>query len=83
MHAILLILLHLQTHLSEDKKLTAVKGSIPQILYTYPCHYFFYFIFYFYLYIYPPDSQESNGGAIHRVGNYPDLLPEMQRYCFR
>ena len=41
---------------------------------------FFYFI-YFNLYIYPPDSQESDGGAIHRVGNYPDLLPEMPRYC--
>ena len=41
----------------------------------------FYF-FYFYLYIYPPDSQESDGGAVHRVGNYPNLLPEMPRYCF-
>ena len=40
----------------------------------------FYFI-YFFLYIYPPDSQESDGGAIHRVSNYPDLLPEMPRYC--
>ena len=39
------------------------------------------FIFYFYFYIYPPDSQESEGGAIHRVSNYPDLLPEMPRYC--
>ena len=39
------------------------------------------FIFYFYLYIYPPDSQEGDGGAIHRVSNYPDLLPEMSRYC--
>ena len=37
--------------------------------------------FYFYFYIYPPDSQESDGGAIHRVSNYPDLLPEMPRYC--
>ena len=36
---------------------------------------------YFYLYIYPPDSQESDGGAIHRVSNYPDLLPEMPKYC--
>ena len=36
--------------------------------------------FYFYLYIYPPDSQESDGGAIDRVSNYPDLLPEMPRY---
>ena len=41
----------------------------------------FFFFFFFYLYIYPPDSQESNGGAIHRVRNYPDLLPEMPRYC--
>ena len=41
----------------------------------------FYLFFYFYLYIYPPDSQESDGGAIHRVRNYPDLLPEMPRYC--
>ena len=29
----------------------------------------------------PPDSQESDGGAIRRVSNYPDLLPEMTRYC--
>ena len=36
---------------------------------------------FFYLYIYPPDSQESDGGAIHRVSNYPDLLLEMPRYC--
>ena len=28
-----------------------------------------------------PDLQESNGGAIHRVGNYPDLLSNMSRYC--
>ena len=35
----------------------------------------FFFFFFFYLYIYPPDSQESDGGAIHRVSNYPDLLP--------
>ena len=38
-------------------------------------------IFFFYLYIYPPDSQESDGGAIRRVSNYPDLLLEMPRYC--
>ena len=38
-------------------------------------------LFFFYLYIYPPDSQESDGDAIHRVSNYPDLLPEMPRYC--
>ena len=31
----------------------------------------FFFYFYFYLYIYPPDSQESDGGAIHRVSNLP------------
>ena len=35
--------------------------------------------FYFYLYIYPPDWQESDGDAIRRVSNYPDLLPEMPR----
>ena len=34
----------------------------------------FLFYFYFYLYIYPSDSQDSNGGTIHRVSNYPDLL---------
>ena len=39
------------------------------------------FFIYFNLYIYPSDSQESDGGAIHRVSNYPDLLPEMPRYC--
>ena len=41
------------------------------------------FFCFFYLYIYPPDSQESDGdgGAIHGVSNYPDLLPEMPRYC--
>ena len=44
-------------------------------------YFFFIFYFYFNLYIYPPDSQESDGGAIHRVSNYPDLLPEMPRYC--
>ena len=38
-------------------------------------------IYLFYLYIYPPDSQESNVGAIHRVSNCPHLLLEMQRYC--
>ena len=42
---------------------------------------FFIFFYYFYLYIYPPDSQESNGGAIHRASNYPHLHPEMPRYC--
>ena len=33
------------------------------------------------LYIYLPDLQESNESALHRASNYPDLLPEMQRYC--
>ena len=37
----------------------------------------------FYLYIYPPDLQESDGGSIHRVSNYPDLFPEMPRYCYQ
>ena len=41
---------------------------------------FYLFFIYFYLYIYPPDWKESDGGAIHRVSNYPDLLPEMPRY---
>ena len=40
-----------------------------------------YFIYLFYLYIYPPDSQERDRGAIHSVGNYPDLLPKIPRYC--
>ena len=39
--------------------------------------------FFLNLYIYPPDSQESDGGATHRVSNYPNLLPEMSRYCCR
>ena len=39
------------------------------------------FIFLFYLYIYPPNSQESDEALIHRVSNFPDLLPEMPRYC--
>ena len=38
-------------------------------------------LLYSYLYIYPPDSQESDRGAIHRVSNYPDLLPEIPSYC--
>ena len=42
----------------------------------------FIFFYYFYLYIYPPDLQESDGDATHRASNYPDLLPEMPRYCF-
>ena len=40
-----------------------------------------YFIFSFIFYSYPSDLQESDGGAIHRVGNYPNLLLEMPRYC--
>ena len=32
--------------------------------------------------MYPSDSQESVGDTIHRVSNYPDLLPEMPRYCY-
>ena len=35
----------------------------------------------FYLYIYSLDSQVSDGGAVHRTNNYPDLLPEMLAYC--
>ena len=37
--------------------------------------------FLFYLYIYSPDSQESDGGALYKVSNYPDLLLKMPRYC--
>ena len=40
------------------------------------------YLFYFYLYTYPPDSRESDGGAIHKASNYPDLFPEMPRYSF-
>ena len=39
------------------------------------------FLFLFYLCIYLPGSQESDGGAMHRVSNYHDQLPEMPRYC--
>ena len=36
---------------------------------------FLFFIFYFYLYIYPPDSQESDGGAIRGAFNkFPDFF---------
>ena len=35
----------------------------------------------FHLYISPFDSQESDGGAIHRENSYLDLLPEVPRYC--
>ena len=38
-------------------------------------------LIYLNLYIYPPDSQESDGGAVHRVSNSPDLFLEMPRYC--
>ena len=40
---------------------------------------YIYYLFDFY--IYPPDSHESDGGTIHRVSNYPNLLSEMPRYC--
>ena len=33
------------------------------------------------LYIFPSDSQESDGGAKHRVSNYSHLFPEMTRYA--
>ena len=42
-----------------------------------------YLFIYILLYIYPPNSQESDGGAIHRVSNYPDLLPEMRDFAVR
>ena len=38
-------------------------------------------VLFIYLYIYPPNSQKSGRGAIHRVSYYPDLLPEIPRYC--
>ena len=41
----------------------------------------FLLLLYIFLYIYPPDLQESDGGAIHRISNYPDLLLEILRYC--
>ena len=41
-----------------------------------------YFTFYLCLYrLHLPESQESAAGAIRRESNYPDLLPEMPRYC--
>ena len=61
--------------------LTIYLVNLPGALVCSADFFIFYFYFYFYLYIYPPDSQESDGGAIHRVSNYPDLLPEMPRYC--
>ena len=41
----------------------------------------FYFSSSFYLYTYLSDLQESNGGAICRASNYPNLLLKMPRYC--
>ena len=38
-------------------------------------------IIYFFLNIYFPTLHESNEGTIHRASNYPNLLPEMLRYC--
>ena len=35
----------------------------------------------FYRYIYPPDSQESDGGVVHRAGSFPNLPLEMPKYC--
>ena len=39
--------------------------------------------FSFYLNIYVPDSQESDGGALHRANNYPVLLLEIQSIVVR
>ena len=53
-------------------------------------HFFsFEFEFSFHLYIYLPHSLETDGDAVLRVviqrydwaDNYPNLLPEMPRYC--
>ena len=44
---------------------------------------FYLFIFFILLYIYPPDSQESDGGAIHRVSNYPDYFRRCQDIAVR
>ena len=41
------------------------------------------FFFLFYLYIYPPDSQESDGALIHRVGNYPTCFQRCQDIAVR
>ena len=77
---------YIQEHLSWSRhinhlisKLRSVLGTVIKVKSL--LNKFFFLFFYFNLYIYPPDSQESDGGAIHRVGNYPDLLPEMPRYC--
>ena len=42
---------------------------------------FFYFFYFISTYIHPPNSQESDGGAIHKASNYRDLLLEMPKYC--
>ena len=45
------------------------------------CYSHLIFIYFLFLSLYlSPDLQESDGGAIHRVSNYPDLLLEMPRY---
>ena len=76
--------LNFKDHVFGDACLLDSKQLFPVLLLRkvyYLSFFFFFFFFYFNLYIYPPDSQESDGGAIHRVSNYPDLLPEMPRYC--
>ena len=40
-------------------------------------YYYFYFISIFILLT----RRKATEALIHRVGNYPDLLPEMPRYC--
>ena len=40
----------------------------------------FCFISSYHSHIYPPDFLKSDKGAIHRVSNYSDLLPEMPKY---
>ena len=45
--------------------------------------YFLFFFFYFNLYIYPPDSQESDGGAIHRASNMKRLLNSIEVYHYK
>ena len=57
------------------------KAILPTCIYTYLHLQSLIFIYLYYLYIYPADSQESNGGTMHKVSNYPDLLPEMLSYC--
>ena len=56
-------------------------GIIRLVEYVQTSTKFIYLFIYFYLHIYPPDSQESAGGAIHKVSTYPELLPEMLIYC--